>query len=138
MTAISYAKAGAAGIGLAARSANTSLELDIQVAAKQAGKGPPKTLFLELDISEREKVERAAKEVEKTFGCLDILINNAGTLPKNESIADSDPLEWWRTWTVVRDLPAGTVKAWSADILSEHQRHIPNDALVPTADAQGR
>ena len=54
-----------------------------------------------MDVSDRAAVERAAKETEAAFGRLDILVNNAGYLERNIPIVDSDPDEWWKTWTVV-------------------------------------
>lgn len=58
---------------------------------------PPKVLTLPLDVTSRSGVEAAAKEVEKAFGSLDILINNAGYLEPFVKIADSDPDVWWST-----------------------------------------
>lgn len=76
-TAIAYAKAGASAIALGARSELKSLEQDIQKAAKNARKKEPKVLTFKLDVLDQSSVENAAKEVEKEFGRLDILINNA-------------------------------------------------------------
>lgn len=60
----------------------------------------PQVLQIELDVSSRESVERAAATVEQEFGKLDILINNAGVIEPQAPIADSDPDEWWDTWTI--------------------------------------
>lgn len=116
-TAIGYAKAGAAAIGLGARSQLSSLEKEIQDAAKKAGKKAPKMLSVKLDVEDRASVEAAAKEIEASFGRLDILINNAGYLEKAIPIAESDPDEWWKTWTVVRiqSLPTATHERKLAD-----------------------
>jgi NAD(P)-dependent dehydrogenase (short-subunit alcohol dehydrogenase family) len=38
--------------------------------------------------------------VQDAFPRLDILINNAGYLEYRVKIGDSDPEEWWKTWTV--------------------------------------
>lgn len=100
-TALAYAQAGAAAIGLGARSDFSSLETEIKDAAEKAGKKSPKVLATRLDVTDRSTVEHAAKEVEASFGRLDILINNAGYLEQATPIADSDPDEWWKTWTVV-------------------------------------
>jgi len=100
-TACAYAKAGVAAIGLGARSDLSSLEGEIQDAAKQAGKKAPKILSIKLDVEDRASIEKAAKEIESTFGSLDILINNAGYLEKALPILDTDPDEWWKTWNIV-------------------------------------
>lgn len=102
---LGYARAGAAAIGLGARSDLSSLAHEIQEAAKKAGKNAPHVLAVKLDVADRGTVESAAKEVEKSFGRLDILVNNAGYLEKAVPIIDSDPDEWWKTWTVVQSHP---------------------------------
>lgn len=76
-TAISYAKAGAAAIAVGARSDLKSLEQDIRNAARGAGRKEPKVLSVNIDVCDRETIEKAAKEIEKEFGRLDILVNNA-------------------------------------------------------------
>ncbi|KAF6226679.1 hypothetical protein HO173_012425 [Letharia columbiana] len=98
--AIAYAKAGAAAIGLGARSEVLDLEEELREAAKKAGKSEPKVLTVKLDVEDRAMVESAAKKVEADFTRLDILVNNAGSLEPAVRIADSDPDEWWKTWTV--------------------------------------
>jgi NAD(P)-dependent dehydrogenase (short-subunit alcohol dehydrogenase family) len=97
-TAISFAKAGAEGIALGARSDFTSLETELHAAAKAAGKKAPKILKIKLDVVDLQSVETAAKEIEKEFGRLDILINNAGYLSSFVPLIESDPAEWWMNW----------------------------------------
>ena len=77
------------------------MEREIEDAAKKTGKKAPKVLSVKLDVEDRASVEKGAKDVEAGFGRLDILINNAGYLEKATPIADSDPDEWWKTWTIV-------------------------------------
>ncbi|CCM00298.1 uncharacterized protein FIBRA_02328 [Fibroporia radiculosa] len=36
-----------------------------------------------------------------TFGRLDVVVNNAGYMESFRSIAESDPEEWWKIWTVI-------------------------------------
>lgn len=99
-TAISFAKAGAEGIVIGARSDLSSLETEIQEAAKAVGKTCPKVLPIKLDLLDHQNVKDAVEQVEKTFGRLDILINNAGHLAESRSIIDSDPDDWWQTFEV--------------------------------------
>lgn len=99
-TAIAYAQAGAAGIAIGARSDFTSVEKEIYAAAEKAGKKAPKVLKLKLNVLDYESVQNAAKEIETSFGRLDILINNAGYLSPFEKIMDSDPGEYWMNYEV--------------------------------------
>lgn len=102
-TAISYAKAGASGIVVLARSDLSSLETELLDAAKKAGrKSELKVLALSgVDTTDRVAVDKAAERVAATFGGkVDILINNAGYLEEPKPIDKSDPDEWWKTWEV--------------------------------------
>ncbi|MCJ1385244.1 hypothetical protein MMC17_008365 [Xylographa soralifera] len=100
-TALAYARAGVSALALSARSSLSSLESEIASAANAAGHPPPKVVAYEMDVTSRESIEgvagRAAHDLD---GRLDILINNAGYLETFTPIVDSDPDEWWKTWTV--------------------------------------
>jgi NAD(P)-dependent dehydrogenase (short-subunit alcohol dehydrogenase family) len=99
-TGLSFAKAGAAGIALAARSFFGTLSSEILSAAKAANKPPPKILELQMDVLSYASVEAAAKTIEKEFGKLDILINNAGFLGPFEEIVNSDIDKWWMNYEI--------------------------------------
>ncbi|RFU35062.1 hypothetical protein B7463_g1294, partial [Scytalidium lignicola] len=99
-TAISFAKAGAAGIAIGARSGLDEVEKEIVAAAKAAGKTPPKVLKLKLDVLKFEDVKNAAKVTEKEFGMVDILINNAGWLDRFVVLEESDPHEYWLNYEI--------------------------------------
>src|SRR6202012_2463436 len=99
-TALSYAKAGASGIVITARSPLASLKDELIKAAKEGDRDEPKILALSVDAADRPAVEKAAQEIDRTFGKIDILINNAGRLERPASVADSDPDSWWATWEV--------------------------------------
>ncbi|KAI4244925.1 MAG: hypothetical protein L6R40_002831 [Gallowayella cf. fulva] len=96
--AIAYAKAGAAVICLGARSDLSQVEIDVQEAVFDAGKKPPKVLKVNLDVSSRPSVEAAAEAVGECCQSIDVLVNNAGYHSRFESITDSDPDDWWRSW----------------------------------------
>ncbi|KAI9843946.1 MAG: hypothetical protein M1837_005987 [Sclerophora amabilis] len=98
--AISYAKAGASGIAIAARSNLSEVEQSIHRAATDASKSAPRVLNLSLDVTDRASIEDAARATGENFGHLDILINNAGYLETFQPIADSDPDDWWRSWDI--------------------------------------
>ncbi|KAJ5417850.1 uncharacterized protein N7487_001400 [Penicillium crustosum] len=99
-TALSYSRAGCAGIAVGARTNLDRLAASISEAASEAGKPVPQIVVVPLDVTEEKSVTAAAATVNEAFPRLDILINNAGYLEKRAKIADSDPEEWWRTWNV--------------------------------------
>lgn len=96
-TAISFARAGAATIIIAARSNLDEVEREIHSAARVSS---PVVLKLQLDVSSEFSVADAAKLVEEKVGSLDVLVNNAGSIENWVPVAESDPVEWWRTWEV--------------------------------------
>ncbi|KAI9881749.1 MAG: hypothetical protein M1823_006540 [Watsoniomyces obsoletus] len=97
---VSLARAGASAIAVLARS-SLSQTVDMALAAaKQAGRAAPRFLELAVDMTDRSVVEEAAVTVEREFGRLDVLVNNAGYLEKWLPLAETDPEEWWRTWEV--------------------------------------
>ncbi|KAL1963863.1 hypothetical protein VTN77DRAFT_7795 [Rasamsonia byssochlamydoides] len=100
-TAVSFAKAGAAGIVIAARSGLDEAEKEILAAAQDAGhQTAPQVLKLKLDVTDEASVKDAVVQVEQTFHRLDILVNNAGYLENWVPVADSDPSEWWKVWEI--------------------------------------
>ncbi|KAI7972956.1 hypothetical protein EIK77_001530 [Talaromyces pinophilus] len=98
-TAISFARAGAETIIIAARSSLIEVETEILAAGKEVG-GSPRVIKLNVDVTDEKNVADAAAEIRKTVGKVDILINNAGYLEKWHPISESDPIEWWRTWEI--------------------------------------
>ncbi|KAK4500299.1 hypothetical protein PRZ48_008488 [Zasmidium cellare] len=95
-TALSYAKAGASYIAIAARSGMDELEAEM----KKAAKGELKVLKIVLDVTSEESVEKAKEAVEREFGRLDVLVNNAGYLEEFVPITESKVEEWWRVWEI--------------------------------------
>jgi NAD(P)-dependent dehydrogenase (short-subunit alcohol dehydrogenase family) len=96
-TALSFAKAGAGGIVLLARSRSDLSRLEDELVREA---NPPQILSLAVDVTDRAAVEKAAATVKSRFGKVDVLINNAGYLGDWAPIADSDPEDWWKTWEV--------------------------------------
>ncbi|KAI1409053.1 NAD(P)-binding protein [Hypoxylon sp. FL1857] len=97
-TAIHLAKAGCSMIALAGRSSLAEAESAVKKAAAEA-KTSPTILVLNLDVTSISSVQAAAEEINRAFkGRLDVLINNAGYLSEFQDIADSDPIEYWKTW----------------------------------------
>lgn len=93
--ALSYARAGANQIAIGARSDLTAVGKEIEAAAKEAKRTIPKVLPLGLDVTSKESVAKAAEEVKKVFGKVDILINNAGILGRPGLVGDVDVDDWY-------------------------------------------
>lgn len=99
--ALSFAKAGAASIGVGARSDFQDIESEIQSAAQYAGRPAPDVLVVKLDVTNTDSVSFAAAKFEKRFGHVDILVNNAGIVESPlRKIEESDPDAWWSTMEV--------------------------------------
>ncbi|KAG0306749.1 hypothetical protein BGZ99_001674, partial [Dissophora globulifera] len=98
-TAVSFAKAGAANIVIAARSGLDEVEQEL-LAAAPSSSSPPQIIKLQLDVTSEASVAQAVERVEQACGHLDILVNNAGYSEKWIPIAESDPADWWRSWEI--------------------------------------
>ncbi|KAH9825846.1 NAD-P-binding protein [Teratosphaeria destructans] len=99
-TALSYARAGASYIAIAARSSLDSLEGELEEAAKKAGRASPKVLALQQDVTDNASVEKTVEDVEEIFGRLDIVISNAGYLEPFKPFLESKPEDWKRSYEV--------------------------------------
>lgn len=53
-----------------------------------------KALFVRLDVSNPSEWASAVEATERRFGPISILVNNAGVLAPDVSIAESDPADW--------------------------------------------
>ncbi|MEP3631983.1 MAG: SDR family oxidoreductase [Shimia thalassica] len=80
-----FAEAGA-NVVLVARSAS-----DITRIADEIGE---KALAVTCDVSNFSEVEAAVAKAVETFGCVDILINNAGVIEPISHLSTSDPEGW--------------------------------------------
>ncbi|KAL8882240.1 MAG: hypothetical protein Q9198_000730 [Flavoplaca austrocitrina] len=100
--ALSFVKAGVAALAIAARSDLSSLEQELKVLGAGARmRSPPLIKTIVLDISDPQSVDKAAAEASRAFrGKLDILINNAGVMEEFKPTLESDPDQWWNTWTI--------------------------------------
>ncbi|KAL8792032.1 MAG: hypothetical protein Q9195_005373 [Heterodermia aff. obscurata] len=127
---LSFAKAGASQIAIAARSDMLTLAQELREAAAAAGKSSLAVLQVKLDVTSSESIDSAAALVAKEFGKLDILINNAGVVGNIVPVADSDPDEWWNTWTVNVRGPYLITRAFLPLMLRAGDKQIVNVSSV--------
>ncbi len=57
-------------------------------------------LAVEVDVTDREAVERMVAEVERELGPIDLLVANAGVANGSGPLWESDPDEWWHVFEV--------------------------------------
>ena len=92
-TAKAYAEAGAAHVAILGRKSKTLSETQDIIQ----GEGHKTKVTTHIaDVADEEAVQKAAKEI----GPWDILILNAGYLPKPERIEKADLGEWWKAYEV--------------------------------------
>lgn len=90
----SLADAGAV-VAVAGRSAD---ELTKTVTEISARGGRADSVIL--DVTDRDAVAAGILQVERSFGRIDLLINNAGLWGPIADLWEADPSEWWRTMEV--------------------------------------
>lgn len=88
--ALLLAEAGA-NVVLAARSAEPLQQLAGEIA-RQGGAAQA----VPVDISREADVARLFAEGERTFGPVDILVNNASVIQPFGKVWETDPVHWWR------------------------------------------
>jgi len=90
-TALALARAGAR-VGVVARSGGQIAETALEIS-KTGGEA----LAVVADVSDAASVERMAREMERTLGQVDLLVNNAGTVGPLGPIWEADPGDWWHS-----------------------------------------
>jgi len=89
-TAISFSRAGASRIAIAARTDLQTLEAELYAAAREAGRSKPQVLSVQLDVTSDEGVSNAVSQVSAAFGgSLDVLVNNAGRCETMSQVTES-------------------------------------------------
>jgi NAD(P)-dependent dehydrogenase (short-subunit alcohol dehydrogenase family) len=95
--ALSFAKAGAAKIGLLGRTAKTLQETKAKIAESH----PNVEVHVEpMDMSDNQSAGLAAHNIRVTLGAWDVFVNGAAHLPKLTTIAGSDDEDWWKAFEV--------------------------------------
>ncbi len=88
-----FAQAGAASIHILGRTKQTLEETKALVEKQQ---GYSNVVVHVADIVDGPALQQAAKAI----GSWDVLVANAGYIPKPETIEDSEAGEWWKTFEV--------------------------------------
>lgn len=90
-TALALAQAGAS-VAVVARS-----EEQLAETVRGVTEAGGNTLAFVADVTDAAAVERMAREVERTVGPVDLLVNNAGTMGPLGPIWEAEPGEWWHS-----------------------------------------
>ncbi len=86
---------GLAEAGADVAIANRRLEMGM-TAAEELSRLGVRTLAVSMDVTEREQVVNAVRQIEDELGPVDILVNNAGISLANPLATDAESLQTWR------------------------------------------
>jgi NAD(P)-dependent dehydrogenase (short-subunit alcohol dehydrogenase family) len=99
--AISYARARASSIILAARGDLKETTMAVLRAVHDEGIDPPKIVALNVDVTDAKSVDAAGRKVEEAFpGGIDVVVSNAGFLEQGAALADAEVEMWWKSFEV--------------------------------------
>jgi 3-oxoacyl-[acyl-carrier protein] reductase len=93
--AIAFADQGADVVIHCHSSLDKAKSLESEIIAKGR-----KCLLVQGDVADRTQVEQMAAQIEETFGRLDVLVNNAGSLIKRVRLEELDEELWDRVMNV--------------------------------------
>jgi NAD(P)-dependent dehydrogenase (short-subunit alcohol dehydrogenase family) len=127
----SFARAGAAGVAIGARSDLSSTITAIEEVAKAVGKPPPKILPLHLDVASEESVAQAVQKVRENFGHLDFLVNNAGNIESPFlPLAQTHAPDWRDVFTTNVKGPYMVIQAFLPLLLQKGAKVIVNTTSI--------
>lgn len=119
-----FAEARASNIHILGRTERSLEETQALIQQKYPN---TKVIVHVADILDDVAVEEAARQI----GSWDVLVANAGYIPKPELIETSDPDEWWKTFEVLKSfsyLLSGDANSISID---QYQRKLCSYSQVP-------
>ncbi len=116
------ARAGARVV-VVARSAN-ELEETVDLIEGAGGTAVARVL----DVTDAAAIGEAFAEIERAFGTLDLLVNNAGTLGPLGPFSDAEPEQWWRVLEVNLRGPVLCARAVLPGMLRRRRGRIVNVA----------
>lgn len=105
-----------------------SEKLAEELASEIRGQGG-KALAVRADVADREAVTAAVREVEGTFGSVDLLVNNAG-IAQNDLFQDTPEDLWRRMFAVHADGAFHTIQAVLPHMLHEKAGCIVNISSI--------
>ncbi len=103
----------------------------LQTVASELESAGAEVLALTVDLSEREAVESAIRQVADHFGAIDILVNNAGFAIPAELDSDSYADSWDASLAVM-----ATAQAWAIRAALPSLRRSPNPRVVNVASTE--
>jgi len=145
-----FVTGGASGIGyaiacsLAKRGCKVALaDIDAEQLEKVMQDFPGEAMAVKLDVRDRQNWAEAKKEVEAKFGCVDILINNAGIMDNpmkpmpERGLLDYQPEQWDRMIGISLTGMANGIMTFGPGLRERRFGHIVNTSstqgLIPTA-----
>lgn len=135
--AVAFVTGAAGGIGLAIAKALLAAGASVAFAdideAELARVVPPfgdRALAVALDVTDRAAWSDARAAVEKAFGPISILVNNAGIGPDGFPVSDMDPANWDRTLAVNLTSVFNGISCFGAAMAALGDGHIVNVASM--------
>jgi 2-keto-3-deoxy-L-fuconate dehydrogenase len=120
---------GGSGIGAATARLLTSRGARVAVLDRDTGGAPEGALAVRCDVADPAAVDDAVATVIAEFGCLDVLVNNAG-IGAIGHVGENDDAEW----AGVLDVNVTGIARMSRSALP-HLRHSPHAAVVNMCSA---
>jgi len=119
-TALALARARAR-VGVVARS-----EEQLAETVRGVTEAGGDALAVVADVCDAAAVERMVREVERTLGPVDLLVNNAGTVEPLGPIWEADPGDWWHSIEVNLRGPYLCSRALLPGMIERHHGRIIN------------
>jgi NAD(P)-dependent dehydrogenase (short-subunit alcohol dehydrogenase family) len=122
-TAVAFARAGASGVYITARSLRGLEETKRQVLAANP---ETKCEYGLCDVTDGQQVRAAIADCVSKFGAIDVADANAGYLDKWSKIGESDPESWWRSWEVNMKGTYHVIRYAMSHLIDSARKHSAN------------
>jgi hypothetical protein len=118
-----FAEAGAKSIHILGRTKSLLEETQALVEAKYL---KAKVIVHVADILDAAALDQTARKI----GSWDVLVANAGYIPKPELIETGDSDDWWKTFEVCFSLNHMLLQTLTLFLSDQHQRQLPSHSCV--------